>query len=155
MCEVADGIDCLYMGYDTELTYKKLEDACILLNEDIAYIATNPDWVCPTRYGYAPDCGSVSEMLARATGKKPKFIGKPEPAMAELAMEMTGFEKCETAVIGDRLYTDIACGANAEINTIFVLSGEETKEDIEKYGIKLDYIFDNIRDLYDKLSGVN
>ena len=59
----------------------------------ILYIATNPDWVCPTRHGYAPDCGSVSEMLARATGKKLKFIGKPEPAMAELAMKMTGFDK--------------------------------------------------------------
>jgi HAD superfamily hydrolase (TIGR01450 family) len=149
--EVSEGIDCLCMGYDTELTYKKLEDACILLNEDIAYIATNPDWVCPTRYGYAPDCGSVSEMLARATGKKPKFIGKPEPAMAELAMKMTGFEKCETAVMGDRLYTDIACGVNAGISTIFVLSGEGTKEDIEEYKIHPDYVFSNIRELCDKL----
>lgn len=146
--EVSEGIDCLCMGYDTELTYKKLEDACILLNEDIAYIATNPDWVCPTRYGYAPDCGSISEMLARATGKKPKFIGKPEPAMAELAMKMTGFEKCETAVMGDRLYTDIACGVNAGISTIFVLSGEGTKEDIEEYNIKPNYIFKNIRELH-------
>lgn len=150
--EVAEGIDCLCMGYDTELTYKKLEDACILLNEDIAYIATNPDWVCPTRYGYAPDCGSLSEMLARATGKKPKFIGKPESAMAELAMEMTGFEKCETAVVGDRLYTNIACGVNAEISTIFVLSGEGTKEDIEKYGIEPDFIFKNIKELHSRLT---
>lgn len=149
--EVEDGIDCLCMGYDTELTYKKLEDACILLNEDITYIATNPDWVCPTRYGYAPDCGSVSEMLARATGKKPKFIGKPEPLMAELAMKMTGFKKDETAIMGDRLYTDIACGVNAEISTIFVLSGEGTKEDIEKYNIHPDFIFDNIRALCDTL----
>lgn len=149
--ELSEGIDCLCMGYDTELTYKKLEDACILLREDISYVATNPDWVCPTRYGYAPDCGSVSEMLARATGKKPKFIGKPEPAMAELAMEMTGFEKSETAVVGDRLYTDIACGVNAGINTIFVLSGEGTEADIEEYRIHPDYIFSNIRELYDKL----
>lgn len=149
--ELSDGIDCLCMGYDTELTYKKLEDACILLNEDIAYVATNPDWVCPTRYGYAPDCGSVSEMLARATGRKPKFIGKPEPAMAELAMEMTGFEKHETAIVGDRLYTDIACGVNAGINTIFVLSGEGTQADIEKYGIEPDFMLKNIKELYNYL----
>lgn len=146
--ELSEKIDCLCMGYDTELTYKKLEDACILLNEDIAYIATNPDWVCPTRYGYAPDCGSVSEMFARATGKKPKFIGKPEPAMAELAMKMTGFDKTETAIMGDRLYTDIACGVNAGISTIFVLSGEGTKEDIDEYNIHPDYIFENIRELH-------
>ena len=59
--------------------------------------------------------------------------------MAELAMKMTGFEKCETAVMGDRLYTDIACGLNAGISTIFVLSGEGTKEDIEEYKIYPNY----------------
>lgn len=149
---ISEGIDCLCMGYDTELTYKKLEDACILLRDDIAYIATNPDWVCPTWYGYAPDCGSVSEMLYRATGKKPRFIGKPEPAMAELAMEMTGYGRTETAVMGDRLYTDIACGVNAGICTIFVLSGEGTEEDIEKYAVVPDYIFKNIRELYNSLT---
>ena len=140
------------MGYDTEITYRKLEDACILLRDDIAYIATNPDWVCPTWYGYAPDCGSVSEMLYRATGRKPIFIGKPEPAMAELAMKMTGFGKDETAIMGDRLYTDIACGINAGIGTIFVLSGEGTETDIEKYNVYPDYIFKNIRELYDYIT---
>ena len=153
--EIEGGIDCLCMGYDTELTYKKLEDASILLNEDIAYIATNPDWVCPTRYGYAPDCGSVSEMLARATGKKPKFIGKPEPLMAELAIKITGFDKTETAIMGDRLYTDIACGVNAGISTIFVLSGEGTEADIDKYKIYPDYIFKNIREIHTHLTKKN
>ena len=145
------GIDCLCMGYDTELTYKKLEDACILLKKDIAYLVTNPDWVCPTWYGYAPDCGSVSEMLYRATGKRPVFIGKPETAMAELAMKTTGFDKQETVIMGDRLYTDIACGVNAGIETIFVLSGEGTEDDIEKYDIHPDYIFKNILELYNYL----
>lgn len=147
------GIDCICMGYDTELTYRKLEDACILLRDDIAYIATNPDWVCPTWYGYAPDCGSVSEMLFRATGKKPLFIGKPEPKMAELAIKMTGFSKEETAVVGDRIYTDIACGVNSGIDTVFLLSGEGTEEDIEKYNIRPKYVFKNIRELYEKLGG--
>ena len=149
--ELSEDIDCLCMGYDTELTYNMLEDACILLNRDIAYIATNPDWVCPTWYGYAPDCGSVSEMLFRATGKKPEFIGKPKPEMARLAMKLTGFDKSETAVIGDRIYTDIACGANAGISTIFVLSGEGEISDIEKYGVKPDYVFQNIKEIYNNL----
>ena len=146
-----DGIDCLCMGFDTELTFKKLEDACILLREDIDYIATNPDWVCPTWYGSVPDCGSVSAMIKNATGKLPKFIGKPEPDMANLAMEKAGFAKEETAVIGDRLYTDIACGVNAGINTIFVLSGEGTMEDVEKGETKPKYIFENIRKLLTEL----
>lgn len=142
-----DDIDCLCMGYDTELTYKKLEDACVLLNRGIDYIATNPDWVCPTEYGYAPDCGSVAEMLYKATGRRPKFIGKPEPEMAYLSMEKYGFSKQETAVVGDRIYTDIACGKNAGIGTIFVLSGEGTREDIQKYQTEPEYIFENIAEV--------
>lgn len=143
-----DGIDCLCMGFDTELTFKKLEDACILLGNDIDYVAANPDWVCPTSYGYVPDCGSVSEMIYNATKKRPVFIGKPQPTMALLAMERTGFTNEETALIGDRLYTDIACGVNAKVNSIFVLSGEGTLEDVEKSDAKPDFIFKDIKELY-------
>lgn len=146
-----DGIDCLCMGFDTELTFKKLEDACILLKNDIDYIATNPDWVCPTWYGYVPDCGSVSEMIYNATKKRPVFIGKPEPTMALLAMEKTGFSKEQTALVGDRLYTDIACGVNARVNSVFVLSGEGTMEDVEKSDVKPDFIYDNIKKLYEDI----
>ena len=90
-------------------------------------------------------------MLFNATGRKPEFIGKPEPLMAQLAMEKAGFSKSETALIGDRLYTDIACAVNAGITSIFVLSGEGTKEDIEKYKINPDYIFENIKALLSSL----
>ncbi len=143
-----EDIDCLCMGFDTELTFQKLEDACILLNRGVDYIATNPDWVCPTWYGYVPDCGSVSQMLQRATGRTPEFIGKPEPTMAFLAMEKTGYSPEETALIGDRLYTDIACGVNAGISSVFVLSGEGTLEDLENSDVKPEYVYDNIRKIY-------
>lgn len=150
--KLEDDIDCLCMGFDTELAFKKLEDACILLGrENVDYIATNPDWVCPTWYGFVPDCGSVSEMIYNATKRRPKFIGKPQPDMANLAMEKTGFKKEETAVIGDRLYTDIACGVNAGISSIFVLSGEGTMEDVEKSDVKPEFIYENIRKIYEDL----
>ena len=148
-----DGIDCLCMGFDTELTFQKLEDACILLNDPtMDYVATNPDWVCPTWYGSVPDCGSVSEMLYNATRRRPLFIGKPEQTMALLAMEYTGFSHEQTALIGDRLYTDIACGVNANINSIFVLSGEGTMADVENGDVKPDYIYDNIAHLLSDLT---
>lgn len=70
-------------------------------------------------------------MLHTATGRRPKVIGKPQPEMALLAMEQTGFSPRETCLIGDRVYTDIACGVNAGVDTIFVLSGEGVMEDIE------------------------
>ncbi|MBQ7035938.1 MAG: HAD-IIA family hydrolase [Clostridia bacterium] len=149
--EREEGIDCLLMGFDTELSFKKLEDACILLGEGVDYIATNPDLVCPTWYGFVPDCGSVSEMLYNATKRRPKFIGKPQPEMALLAMEKTGFTKEETAIFGDRLYTDIACGKNAGVTSVFVLSGEGTMEDVEKSQTKPDLIYKNIREIYETI----
>ena len=146
-----DDIDCLCMGFDTELTFQKLEDACILLGRGVDYVATNPDWVCPTWYGSVPDCGSVSEMLYNATRRRPLFIGKPEPAMALLAMEQAGYHPEQTALIGDRLYTDIACGVNAGITSIFVLSGEGTLEDLKTSEVKPSYIFKNIKTLLREL----
>ena len=148
---LCDDIDCLCMGFDTELTFQKIEDACILLGRVVDYIATNPDWVCPTWYGSVPDCGSISQILSTATGRMPLFIGKPKPTMIEHAMKKTGFTKDETVVIGDRLYTDIASGINAGVSTIFVLSGEGTLFDLEKSEHKPEYILNNINELYNYL----
>jgi len=142
--KLSDDIDCLLIGFDTELTFQKLEDACILLNRGVDFIATNPDWVCPTRYGSVPDCGSVCEMLFRATGRRPRVIGKPQPAMALLAMEKWGCTREQTVMVGDRLYTDIASGVNAGIDTVFVLSGEGTMKDLEASDVKPTYVMDDI-----------
>ena len=149
--KLEDDIDLLLCGFDTELTFQKLEDSCILLNRGVPFIATNPDWVCPTWYGYVPDCGSVCQMLTTATGRKPQFIGKPQPEMALLAMERFGYEKHETMMIGDRLYTDIASGINAGIDACFVLSGEGTMEDVAVSDVKPTMIYDNIRAIYNDL----
>ena len=130
--EVLEEVDCIVMGFDTELTFKKLEDVSrLLLTRELPYIATNPDYVCPTEFGSVPDCGSVCDMIFNATGKRPVVIGKPSPLMPELAMEHTGYGKEETAVIGDRIYTDIKSGLNAGTTTMLVMSGETTYEILE------------------------
>jgi len=147
--KLENDIDCLVMGFDTQLTFQKLEDACILLGRGVEYIATNPDYVCPTSYGYVPDCGSVSDMLYNATKRRPLFIGKPKPEMVYLAMAKTGYSKEETVIIGDRIYTDIACGINAGVDSIMVLSGESTRADIEKYGITPTYVLNNVKEVFD------
>ena len=143
--KLSDDVEVLVHGFDTELTFQKLEDSCILLNRGIPFVATNPDWVCPTWYGSVPDCGSVCKMLETATGRTPRFIGKPRPEMALLAMEKFGYSKEQTIMVGDRLYTDIACGVNAGIDTAFVLSGEGTMEDLKTSEAQPAMIFDNIR----------
>ncbi len=128
--ETEEDADAVLMGFDTELTFKKLEivSRLLTLNPDIPYIATNPDVVCPTEWGSVPDCGSVCEMIFNATKRRPKFIGKPEPLMVELAAEKFGISPQKTAVIGDRIYTDIKSALNAGAAGILVMSGETDEE---------------------------
>ena len=123
-------VDCIVMGFDTELTFQKLHDVSYMLltRPDLPYIATNPDYVCPTEFGSVPDCGSVCDMIYNATKKRPVVIGKPSPLMPQLAMEKLGVSKEETCVVGDRIYTDVKSGLNAGITGILVLSGETTRE---------------------------
>ncbi|MBR3691372.1 MAG: HAD-IIA family hydrolase [Clostridia bacterium] len=130
LTESAEETDCIVMGFDTELNFKKLHDISYLLctRPDIPYIATNPDYVCPTEFGSVPDCGSVCDMLYNVAKRRPVVIGKPEPRMPEIAMEMTGCSKGETAVIGDRIYTDVKSGLAAGCLAVLVMSGETDAE---------------------------
>lgn len=150
--DICDGVFGIIISNDQELNFKKLDDICRLLTKGVdAYIATNPDWVCPTAYGYVPDCGSFAWMIEKATGKTPHFIGKPRPEMLTLAMEKYGYSKEESLMVGDRVYTDIAAGYNAGIDTVFVLSGEGTVSDAENTDTKPTYIMKNIRELYNNI----
>ena len=126
--ENIDEVQCIVMGFDTELTFQKLHDVSYLLltKPELPYIATNPDLVCPTEFGSVPDCGSVCIMIENATGKKPVVIGKPSPLMPQLAMERLGIPKEQTCVVGARIYTDVKSGLNAGITGILVMSGETT-----------------------------
>ena len=128
-----DKVECIVMGFDTELTFQKLHDVSFMLltRPDLPYIATNPDYVCPTEFGSVPDCGSVCDMIYNATKKRPIVIGKPSPLMPQLAMEKLGISKEEACVVGDRIYTDVKSGLNAGITGILVLSGETTREILE------------------------
>ena len=123
-------VDCIVMGFDTELTFRKLHDVSYLLltRKNIPYIATNPDLACPTEFGAVPDCGSICIGIKNATGREPVVIGKPSALMLQLAMKKMGATAGETCVIGDRLYTDILSGLNAGIRTVFVLSGDDSLE---------------------------
>ena len=151
--QLRDEISVVLLGYDTELTFEKLEDVL-----HFARTAAPITWrrtrimVCPTWYGSAPDCGSVAEMLHTATGRRPKVIGKPQPEMA-LARHASAraIPREQTCLIGDRVYTDIACGVNAGIDTIFVLSGEGVMTDIEKYHVQPTYCMQNIREVLNGL----
>ncbi len=149
--------ECIVVGYDTELTYQKLIDVSFLLQtkKDIPYIATNPDRGCPTEFGLVPDCFAICEAINYAAKRRPLYIGKPDRFMIEYAVQMSGFSAAEAVVIGDRLYTDIASGVNAGVDTVCVLSGESTLEDIEESDIKPTYIFNDIKEIYGILQEKN
>ena len=146
-----ENINCIVTGFDTELTFKKLENLSRLLLKDVPYLATNPDMVCPTEFGSVPDCGSVSDMLYNSTGRRPLFIGKPSPLMVELAMKKVGVTQEGTLVAGDRIYTDIECGLRAGITTVLVMSGETTEEILAASERKPAYVMRDCGELLDAL----
>ncbi|MDO4294033.1 MAG: HAD-IIA family hydrolase [Eubacteriales bacterium] len=149
--EPDDTATVVLIGFDTENTSEKIKNTCIMLGRDVAYLATNPDLVCPVSFGYIPDCGSMSIMLKNATGKTPFFIGKPEPIMIDCVLKKLGVPKQDALIVGDRLYTDIAAGQNAGVDTVCVLTGEASLADLETSPFQPTWVFDSVRKLCDAL----
>lgn len=142
-----EDVTAVLVGYDTTLTYEKAQDACRLLCRGADFLATNPDLACPTLFGFVPDCGSICAMLENACGRKPVFIGKPDPTMIHLAWAQTGYGPAETLMVGDRLYTDIACGVHAGVDTALVLTGEATAADASVSDTPPTAIYENMAQL--------
>jgi HAD superfamily hydrolase (TIGR01450 family) len=136
--------DAVVLAFDSTLTYSKLEKACLLLHDGVPYFATNPDKLCPTEYGYIPDCGSIAALLHAATEREPKYVGKPNPEMARMGMTKIGGALNDTAMVGDRLYTDMAMAYRTGITSILVLTGETTLETLSRTARKPDYVFESV-----------
>jgi len=144
-----DAVDAVVLGFDTTLTYAKLERACHLLRGGAAFVATHPDKVCPTERGPVPDCGSMIALLRQATGVRPVVVGKPERHMAAMALRKLGsrYRPSDAAIVGDRLYTDMRMGRRAGLTTILVLSGETQREDLAASRDVPDCVFPSLREL--------
>ena len=152
--EMEAGISVVLIGFDNELTYQKVEDVCRLLADpQITYLATNPDLCCPTAFGSVPDCGAICEMIGYAVKRKPKFLGKPNPIIVDISIEQTGFSKEETLVVGDRLYTDIAVGIHANVDTAVVFTGEALPKDCVKTEYPPTWQFENVRGIWKAIVG--
>lgn len=143
-----DGIDCAVVAYDSELTYEKLIQASkVLLTTDVPFYGTNPDLRCPIDFGFIPDCGAICDMLTAATDKKPVYLGKPNREVVDHCLELSGFTGEETLVVGDRLYTDIACGINGGVDTCVLFTGEAKPEDMKNTKYPATYQFQNVKEL--------
>ena len=143
--------EAVVLAFDKTLTYAKLEKANLLLRQGLPFIATNPDAVCPTDYGYIPDCGAIAALLQTASGRAPKYIGKPNPEMARMGMDKIGATVGDSAMVGDRLYTDMAMAYRTGITSILVLSGETTERDLVTAPRVPDFAFANVGKLCEAL----
>lgn len=135
------------VGLDVDLTYAQLKQATLLINDGADFIGANPDLTLPTEEGLTPGNGVILAAITAATGKKPTIIGKPERFMFELALKRLAANPAQTAIIGDRLDTDILGGQWAGLKTILVLSGATKLQDLSNSQVKPDWIFNGIEDL--------
>jgi len=144
-----DGADFVVVGMDSELTYEKLKTATLLIRGGARFIATNPDKTLPAEEGLIPGSGAILAALEAATGVAPFVVGKPQPAIFDLALARMGVGKEGAVVIGDRLETDILGGRRAGLLTILVLSGATSRQDLENSSVKPDFVFESVKQLYE------
>ena len=119
------------LGYDTEIDYEKIAQGSIHLHKGVPLVASHPDMVCPSPDGGLPDVGAYLAMLKVTTGVDPVHItGKPNAGMILHKIEALGLDPARCAMVGDRLYTDLAMATRAKCVGVLVLSGEATMEDV-------------------------
>lgn len=136
------------IAFDTTLDYAKLHHICDLVRSGLPYFATHPDVNVPLSGGLAPDVGCVISFVKTSTGREPdKIIGKPNAELVETASVLTGIDKSEIAMVGDRLATDIMLGINAGVSSVLVLSGVTSEKEAKESSVKPDYIFKNIDEI--------
>lgn len=140
--------DIVVLGFDTTLTYEKLSKACHYIRNGCTYFGINPDWNCPMEGGaFIPDCGSIAKLIEASTGRFPEFFGKPSKHTLDYIIQETGYEPDEIAIVGDRLYTDIAVADQSDVTSILVLSGESTREDVKTSDVKPNVILEDLSEI--------
>ncbi len=139
--------DFVVVGFTRDATYKELAMGALAVQKGARFIGTNPDPSFPSELGPLPGAGALIGFIQIATGVEPTLIGKPGPIMFQQAMQRLGGTPANTAMVGDRLTTDILGAKNAGLQTILLLSGISTREDVEKLGIYPDFIFADIAEL--------
>ena len=140
--------EIVVIGFDTTLDYKKLQAVCDFVRAGLPYIATHPDFNCPTETGFMPDIGAIMALIEASTGRRPDLVvGKPNTGIVEAVLRRTGLKTDELAMVGDRLYTDIETGLRSGMLSILVMSGETTPDMLAAAERKPDLVFDRLADM--------
>ena len=140
--------EIVVVGYDTTLDYKKMTAVCDHVRAGLPYIATHPDFNCPTETGFAPDIGAIMAFIEASTGRRADLVvGKPHTGIVQAALKRTGLAVDQLAMVGDRLYTDIETGLKSGMLSILVMSGETTPEMLAAYPHKPDLVFERLAEM--------
>lgn len=140
--------DMVITAYDTTITYEKMCKVCDLVRIGLPYIATHPDFNCPTETGFIPDIGAIHAFIHASTNRFPdKIIGKPNADVIEYLLYRTGYSRNQMALVGDRLYTDIAGGIDNGLTSVLVLSGEAKVEDLNQSRVLPHLVFDSVKEI--------
>src|SRR3954465_8802996 len=139
--------DYVVLGETRTYSFEAITTAIRLINDGARFICTNPDATGPSNEGALPACGAVAALISKATGVAPYFVGKPNPMMMRSALNTIKGHSESTAMIGDRMDTDVLCGREAGLETILVLTGISTREEAEKYPFRPSRIVNSVADL--------
>jgi NagD protein len=139
--------DYVVLGETRTYSFERITRAIQLISAGARFIATNPDNVGPSPDGPLPATGSVAALISRATGIAPYYVGKPNPLMMRSALNAIDAHSESTAMIGDRMDTDIVSGLEAGMETVLVLTGVTSREDAERHPFKASRIVDSVADL--------
>lgn len=143
----AQPAEAVVVGGDRTLTYDKLKSASLLIRQGAQFIGTNPDVVYPTEEGLVPEAGTILAAIQAATGVRPVIMGKPEPALFEMAVDIVGSPRKQTVMLGDRLDTDILGAQRVGLKTILLTTGVDDEAAISQKGIVPDAHFSGLEQL--------
>jgi len=143
--------DYVVLGETRNYSFEAITTAIRLITAGSRFICTNPDPIGPSPEGILPACGSVAAMISKAIGVEPYYIGKPNPMMMRSALNTIGAHSETTAMIGDRMDTDVLCGLEAGLETILVLTGISTRTEIERYPYRPSRVLDSVASLIDEV----
>jgi NagD protein len=143
--------DYVVLGETRTYSFERITQAIRLVAAGARFIATNPDPTGPSPGGPLPATGSVAALITKATGIEPYFVGKPNPLMMRTALNTLEAHSETTAMVGDRMDTDIVAGLEAGLETILVLSGVTTAEETERFPYRPSRIVDSVADLIESL----
>lgn len=142
-----EGADWVIVGLDRGLTYQKLAAAALAIGAGARFLGSNPDTSFPSEHGLVPGAGAIQAALTAATGVSPVVVGKPQPLMLQLAMEALGGTVQDTAMLGDRLDTDIKGAEVLGMPSILVLTGVSTREELGASPIRPTLVVDDLGEL--------